>query len=477
MTERWVFFGFGMSPFLLRSIVDLKTPELAEIEWDVILPTGHHRTLLEGIEGIHSVVVVEEMIKRGADSWRLTNFSDQEAWSVYRDLDAEKIQRSPRARREREIEAFRMLTLFRDLLSAGGQSVVVYPQPIENPMGMLLHRVATEHGCRIAVPYHIRYVDRTYYSDSARECPPPKGVLQQPLQSSTLRTEVEQFLFAFRNGSAKLDRQLVSTRSTVLMEWSRVDRVKMFARRFLQVPEARRLGNLRVSLFSGWLPSLWRLIQMVRARANAGIYERDFDPFEADARFIFFPLQYTPESSINVPDPYFVDQLRAIDALRYAMPSDFVLVVKEHPAALGVRSGRFMRSVRRRPGVRVVKWNTQTRRLIETAALTVSVTGTAAFEAFLLGRPSMTLAPTFFSEAIGGSRDLTTLRNFILQSIDNELSDEVVTAGLVSIFENTAPFVSLAPETKDGKSLDSENIALLAASLRAWIDSRRVQSA
>ena len=36
-----------------------------------------------------------------------------------------------------------------------------------------------------------------------------------------------------------------------------------------------------------------------------------------------------------------VDQLRAIDLLLAALPSDFRLVVKEHPAMVGIRSSRF----------------------------------------------------------------------------------------------------------------------------------------
>ena len=47
-------------------------------------------------------------------------------------------------------------------------------------------------------------------------------------------------------------------------------------------------------------------------------------------RFIYYPLQVTPEASINTPAPYYVDQMRAIDALRLAMPPDCALVVKEH---------------------------------------------------------------------------------------------------------------------------------------------------
>ena len=72
---------------------------------------------------------------------------------------------------------------------------------------------------------------------------------------------------------------------------------------------------------------------------------REFDIEELDAlpkRFIYYPLQVTPEASINTPAPYYVDQSRAIDALRLRCPPDCALVVKDIRQALA--SGRWILS-------------------------------------------------------------------------------------------------------------------------------------
>jgi len=69
---------------------------------------------------------------------------------------------------------------------------------------------------------------------------------------------------------------------------------------------------------------LRKLIRGLRERRNAVQY----DVAEVAAlpeRFIFFPLLYTPESSINVPAPYSSSKRRVVDALRFAMPSNYVL--------------------------------------------------------------------------------------------------------------------------------------------------------
>ncbi|MFL6713852.1 MAG: hypothetical protein ACJ8LN_13155 [Sulfurifustis sp.] len=139
-----------------------------------------------------------------------------------------------------------------------------------------------------------------------------------------------------------------------------------------------------------------------RARRLRGrLHRRFFDVRSIEhlpEKFVYYPLQLTPEASINVPAPYFVDQLRAIDLLLCNLPADHMLVVKEHPAMTGLRSTAFYKQLRQRAGLLLTDPAVPGREVMKRAALTVSVTGTACFEALLAGRPSLQLGRTFFSE-------------------------------------------------------------------------------
>ena len=117
--------------------------------------------------------------------------------------------------------------------------------------------------------------------------------------------------------------------------------------------------------------------------------------------FVLFALQYTPESSINGLEPYFVDQLRAIDLIRHNLPSEYYVLVKEHPAIVGERSNAFYEALRHMPGIQLVHPSVPTMRLVEKAKLVASITGTIGLECFLAGRPCMLFGRNFFKHLCG----------------------------------------------------------------------------
>ena len=162
-------------------------------------------------------------------------------------------------------------------------------------------------------------------------------------------------------------------------------------------------------------------------------------------RFIFYPLQVTPEASINTPAPYYVDQMRAIDALRLAMPPDCALVVKEHRAAIGFRSFEFVRRLRRLPGLLVAKYTINSHDLIRRASLTCAVTGTAVFEAFLLGRPALALGPGLSHWAVGCGDTSGSLRDEIAARIDMPIPDQTVVERVATLLSVRYPFLFLSP--------------------------------
>lgn len=129
--------------------------------------------------------------------------------------------------------------------------------------------------------------------------------------------------------------------------------------------------------------------------------------FDFSDPYIFFPLHFSPESSINVPAPYFIDQTRVIDLV--LTRHDFCglkLVVKEHPAMLGTRPLAFYFETFRKPSLYWLAQKISSKEVIRNADKVVSVTGTASLEAFFLGVEYDLLSNNILSDAI---RDVESL--------------------------------------------------------------------
>jgi hypothetical protein len=135
-----------------------------------------------------------------------------------------------------------------------------------------------------------------------------------------------------------------------------------------------------------------------------------------ESNYDFFPLHFSPESSINVPAPYFIDQLRIVDKILLEREGNRTLVLKEHWAMRGFRPKGFYRALKTRPFVSFVLRATPSVQLIKNAHTVYSVTGTACLEAFLLGVNWVQFGNNFLSDWIrsrSGSPELTSPLAFI----------------------------------------------------------------
>src|SRR3989338_2152553 len=135
--------------------------------------------------------------------------------------------------------------------------------------------------------------------------------------------------------------------------------------------------------------------------------------YESEADFgkpyVYFPLQYQPELTTSPLGGVFVDQLLAIKILAAALPNGWQVYVKEHPAQLGVHGGNetagrwlgYYKTIAAIPHVRLVPINTNTFALGDHAKATATMTGTAAWEAIMRGKPAIVFGYPWFQHAPG----------------------------------------------------------------------------
>ncbi len=115
-------------------------------------------------------------------------------------------------------------------------------------------------------------------------------------------------------------------------------------------------------------------------------------------KYVYFPLHCQPEASVDVLGGFHADQLSLIRAVSKSMPCGTTLAVKEHPKGLGMRRPSFFREVGRLPNTVNISPFAGSAEIIKGAEAVVSVSGTACYEAALMGVGSVVFSDVFFAE-------------------------------------------------------------------------------
>lgn len=178
---------------------------------------------------------------------------------------------------------------------------------------------------------------------------------------------------------------------------------------------ARWINELMIAVFRPELDrgdaTLWPLRARLADRVKRFVDSLSIklmNPFTSalpNERFILFPLHHQPETSIDVYGSLNSDQLYLIETLSRLLPSTHKLWVKEHRAGISDRSLGWYRRIKSLPNVRLVGPYEDMFSMMRRADIVVTITGTAGFEAALLGVPSLGLAAMFFAPLLTNAPD------------------------------------------------------------------------
>jgi len=142
----------------------------------------------------------------------------------------------------------------------------------------------------------------------------------------------------------------------------------------------------------------------------------NYTKLEDVGKYIYFPLQFQPEATIDVAAPYFANQIETARLVAMSIPAPYTLVVKEHPAMVGYRSCSYIEKVARTPNVAFVDYRTPSQKVLAGADLVVSPNSTTIVESAFVGKGAVqlgNLGTTLKLPNVVQHKDLTTLAGTI----------------------------------------------------------------
>lgn len=453
--------GFGSFPIVFWHMVQYARQIQEPVEWAIVLSSDHHQALFTELLGADRVIVLDQVGSAplaGEEGWEYPG-------TLCRDIEADKrtFKYAPAAiQRDRAMGMYRQVRRFMTRFAPSHALV----SQVEGFDGKVFIAAAREQGAEVVVPTACRNLGGIFFSPDDEETLPGYAFADGPEH----RQMAEAFIQSFRESPKPARWALDVSGDDRLESFSTPLPVRTMAalRRWVGTPGGFQWDYLRASVLNN-LPFVRDAVWKARRRLN----ERHCDVRSVEAlprKFIFYPLQYSPESSINTPAPYFLDQFRAIDAIRFAMPSDCLLVVKEHPACILLRDASFVRCLQRTAGVVVAHYALPSLELVKRAGLTISVTGTATLEALLLGRRAVTLGGSLVSGFLGGVCPLSSLSERIARDFGAEIPYLDVVSSVASLFSVRYDVEFGSPGTLGEPVLRRKNIERLT---RAFIDHTR----
>ncbi len=123
-----------------------------------------------------------------------------------------------------------------------------------------------------------------------------------------------------------------------------------------------------------------------------------FDKGVPNNQFVYFPLTTSPEASTLVRAQKYYDNLGLIKLLAREVPINWKILVREHPGMIGKRPISFYRELKSIFNVHLVSDSAKPIECIKQAEAIITITGTSGFESMLLGKKTIVLGNTMYSE-------------------------------------------------------------------------------
>ncbi len=151
-----------------------------------------------------------------------------------------------------------------------------------------------------------------------------------------------------------------------------------------------------------------------------------YESLDQIGKYAYLPLQYQPEASIDVTAAYFSNQFEVARLAAMSLPKEYTLVVKDHPAMLGMRSKNHLEKFARTVNVKLIDYRVPSETVIKKADVIISMNSTTIAEAAFFNKPAIQFGnsgTTLKLPNVWKHTDMTTLTKKINDVLRTDLNN------------------------------------------------------
>lgn len=235
----------------------------------------------------------------------------------------------------------------------------------------------------------------------------------------------------------------------------------------------RRYSDPRSFHYNAVLPNenAITITSLKQLNANS-FYDQSLDQIRESAKrynsIVFWPLAMCPESAICYMnrDCRLSDYKAVINKVTSTLPKDVLLVVKEHPSAVGFRPISHYDGVINGENILFASMDISTGKLIEISdKILINTSSTTGMEAAVLGKPVLSLGSCHYAmqDIVHNIDDFDRFGDWYAAFPSKEIPEDLIVDFTRNYLENTIPYGTWGPHGGELPGFDDKIRATLAA--------------
>lgn len=307
-----------------------------------------------------------------------------------------------------------------DLVETVQPHVVIFGGYDVGPVSaLLLELICKSKGIPILCPQHARITPNTYLNNSVFNTWDTKLSIDHDAPSCIV--EKSQLIIS----------DLTSSKERIYDPNSQFTTIPPLSRRVRSIYQTIR-GNWKKGLSEKGLnranPIRTSFHENFLKFKKNKFFQKQFMSNELPEKFWYYPLHIEPELSTLLYSPHYKNQIEIATQVAKSLPVDYKLVIKDHPAWLGRRTKNFYDSILGKVNVVLVNPDFDSKILINKSAGVVTITGTAALEAAIAGKPVLMFGDTFFSSYFPNIKRVSDFNRLpsLLKELNNRVNNQSI---------------------------------------------------
>jgi hypothetical protein len=141
---------------------------------------------------------------------------------------------------------------------------------------------------------------------------------------------------------------------------------------------------------------MWYIIYHVKKLCRRKALSRYYSDPTAGEKYVYFPFHVPLDVQLTVRCPEFLDQEAVVEQIANSVPKDYMLYIKEHPAAIGGHSPARLKKLMALENVRLLHPRNNSFDIIKNAGCVITINSKVGFEAIMQGKPVVVLGKTYY---------------------------------------------------------------------------------